>query len=89
MGVVNAALVRASHLALPILDGFLVLMIATETLSIFSHMYTLNLPVPALAVKLVTGLKDKTAKALEETSGAELTPGPVAPDKDGGPHDPA
>ena len=72
IGFINAAMARVSGVAPPILNGFLGLMIVTEVLSVMANMHKIGLPVPALAVKLVTNIHAKTTASLEETTGGPL-----------------
>lgn len=66
VGLLNIGFTRASGIAAPILDGFLLILMATESLSVFANMGKLGLPVPGVAVKLAQGIRDKSCEKMEE-----------------------
>lgn len=81
-GLVGRGLNRASGLDIPILDLFLVVLLATEVLSIMNNMYKLGWPVPPLAIRLVADIHDKTAEKLTAGCGPKRPGRPERGDHD-------
>lgn len=66
VGLLNIGFARASGFKAPILDFFLLILMATEALSVFANMGKLGLPVPAVAVRLARGIHDKSCEKIDE-----------------------
>lgn len=69
--VLNMGFNRASGFNAPILDGFLMVLLATEAMSIFNNMRKLGWPVPAVAAKLAQRIHDKANEQLDEITQIE------------------
>lgn len=69
VGFAHTSVIRMSDMRIPILDGFLIVLITTEIMSIFCNISKAGLTVPPFALKLVSSIHDKTTDSLSQACG--------------------
>jgi phage-related holin len=68
LGVVGALNGAAEHgwgVNIPILDTVLIILIASEAISIFENLHEMGCPVPPVLLRLATGVKSKAGRKLD------------------------